>query len=679
MRRFLNVSMDRPDCSNQPISLEAEPAIKPATLGGCVWAHAAVLILIAIAVTYPCLRWGVPNGHSVGTHVYYQHFFDESIAQGDWYPRWITSMNQGLGSGIFFAQYPLPYYVAWGVSKVVPNHWGPYRETRLLGISLALAAILAALSTYAWCATFTDRLTALLAAIIYLSLPYFLTIDLYMRAALGEFWALAFVPLSFFFIERMAAGSARAVPALAVAFALTVVSHLFTAVLLGPVLLLYSVSRVERRWRGRMVGYTLVGLVLAMGLAGVYAVPFWFHSHFFHPENFMLVQGGNASPLSQMFSYNTASFPRGGPGWLHLALAARFIAVAIAVYIGVVWFSSRKKLASLPRLVLALVGISILVRAAFAGYVLSSGEVPGALPLSAELTEQRAEIFVYTFLTFEAALACYWSIRASRSRKLADLLIVLAIASYVMMTSWSQSVWKVFHFLWNIQFPWRLNTLLMAATVGLAALAISDLRRASRRRALIGAIVALGLWGVVAGQSARLGAMIPAFRSEESYPYKDKTVATSGKFRVTTTMDPALPIYAQADPKQALLVKPQDDEKVHVMLVRGSGVGSVTSVQQRSIELEVDCQTDCAFQIGQFYYPAWQVTAGPTDAELHTGYPGGLMELSLSAGEHHVRLEVPHGWSEWLGLAMSACCLLLVSVFAVTGVPSRIVRATYGR
>ena len=67
-----------------------------------------------------------------------------------------------------------------------------------------------------------------------------------------------------------------------------------------------------------------------------------------------------------------------------------------------------------------------------------------------------------------------------------------------MMTSWSLMVWKSVHFLWNIQFPWRLNTFLLAATAGLAALAISGLRTMPLRRGLAGALVALGIWGVVA-------------------------------------------------------------------------------------------------------------------------------------------------------------------------------------
>ena len=290
---------------------------------------------------------------------------------------------------------------------------------------------------------------------------------------------------------------------------------------------------------------------------------------------------------------------------------------------------------------------------------------PAPFPLSPYLIEQRSELFIYTFLTLQAALVAYWSIRGPYRTRLANFLMVVALGSYVMMTSWSQSVWKLFHFLWNIQFPWRLNAFLIIAATGLAALAIADLLKASLRRRLIGAVVAVGLWSVVAGQSARLGNMIPAFRSAESFSFDDQ-------------MDSARAIYMQVDPNQALLVQPPDDEKIHVTPVRGSGAGSVTSVRPRSIEVAVNCETDCAFQIGQFYYPAWKIIAGPANAQLRPGYPGGLMELSLPAGEHHVSLALPHGWSERLGLGLSACCLLLVGVLAITGIPSRFVDTTEG-
>ena len=625
---------------------------------GPAWVHVAVLIVIAMALTYPCIRRGLPLGHSTNTHILYQHYFNEQIAQGDWYPRWIISMNRGLGGGAFVAQYPLPYYVAWGVGKIIPNHWGSHEETRTQGLALAFAAILAGLFAYAWCATFVDRLTAMLAAIIYLTLPYFLTIDLYLRAAIGEFWALSILPLSFYFIERMAAGSRRAVPGLAVTFALVIVSHLFTAVLLAPVLLAYAVWRVARGRRMLAACQVLAAFLLATGLAGVYALPFLAQRRFFHPENFLLTQGANASPLSQMFSFNASTFPNtwGRPGILHLVVAARLIALATAAFIGVVWFRSRRERPQWLHLVAGMVAIAALVRAALAGrHVLPTGEVPGALLLSPYLIEQRADIFLYSFLTFETALVCYWSIRNSRHNRLADFLMVLALASYIMMTSWSLLVWKSVHFLWNIQFPWRLNTFLLAATAGLAALAISGLRTVPLRRGLACALVALGLWGVVA--VARMGNTFSAFRSTESYQFRDD-------------MDSAREIYMQVDPKQALLVKPPDDEKVHVTVQRGLGVAAVSSVLPRSIQIEARCETDCTLQVGQFYYPTWRVRTVPAaKVDLYAGSPGGLMEFSLPAGEYHLVLEVPRALSERLGAWLSLACLLVVMLIAIKGTP----------
>jgi hypothetical protein len=622
--------------------------------------HVLVVIVVAMALTYPCIRRGLPLGHSTITHILYQHYFDEQIAKGDWSPHWIISMNRGLGSAVFYAQYPLPYYVPWAIGKIVPNHWGPFKETRSQGLALALAAILAGLFTYAWCATFTDRLSATLAAILYLTLPYSLTIDIYLRAAIGEFWALSFLPLSFYFIERMAAGSRRAMPGLAVTFALVILSHLFTAVLLAPVLLAYALWRIPRARRLLSIFQVLAAFVLATGLAGVYALPFLAQRRFFHPENFLLTQGANANPLSQMFSFNAHTFPGTSqtPGLLHLVLAARLIALATAAFIGVVLFHSRRNRPQWLRLSVGLVSIAALVRAALAGrHVFPAGEVSGSMTLSPYLMEQRSELFLYSFLTLITALVCYWSIRSLRENKLADFLMVLALGTYLMMTSWSALVWKSVHFLWNIQFPWRLNTFLVAATAGLAALAISGLRASPLRRGLIGALVAIGLWGMVAVQSARLGNTFSAFRSTESFQFLDE-------------MDSAREIYMQVDPRQALLVQPPKDEKVHVALEQGSGVASVTAVQPRSILIDARCQTDCTVQVGQFYYPTWRVQTLPaTKANLHAGSPGGLMELSLPAGEYHLVLEVPHSLPERLGAWLSLVCLLIVTIIAMVGTP----------
>ena len=187
-------------------------------------------------------------------HIEYQHLFNEQIAEGDLYPRWMPGLNLGRGSPIFFVQYPLPYYVAWGLGRIIPNHWGDYTETHTQGLGMVLAAILGALFSYAWCATFADSVSAMMASVVFLTLPYFFSIDLYVRSAVGEVWALALMPLAFYFAERRSAVPRRSLAGLAAVFALVLFSHLFTAVLLAPALLAYAVWRPFIPCRYSLIG-----------------------------------------------------------------------------------------------------------------------------------------------------------------------------------------------------------------------------------------------------------------------------------------------------------------------------------------------------------------------------------------------------------------------------------------
>src|SRR6202167_3789944 len=132
----------------------------------------AVLIVASISVTYPFLIRGLTDGDDRAAHLEYQHFFNEQIAGGELYPRWMPRLNLGRGSPIFFVQYPLPYYVAWGLGRLIPNHWGDYTETRTQGLAVVLAVTLGALFAYAWCGTFVDSLSAMIAALVFITLPY---------------------------------------------------------------------------------------------------------------------------------------------------------------------------------------------------------------------------------------------------------------------------------------------------------------------------------------------------------------------------------------------------------------------------------------------------------------------------------------------------------------------------
>jgi hypothetical protein len=630
------------------------------------WAPIAVLVLASIALTYPFLTQGLTDGDDRGAHLEYQHFFDQQISQGELYPRWMPGLNLGHGSPIFFVQYPTPYYVAWGLERIIPNHWGDFTETRALGLSVVLTLMLGALSAYAWCSAFVDRLSATLAALVFITLPYFFFIDLYHRLAVGEAWALALTPLALCCVERRPKRPNAWMAGLAVAFALVLCSHLFTAVLFFPILLAYAAFRAEPAQRVKALWQTAGALLLGIALAGVYSLPVFVHNRFLHPGGLLAFLGANYSPLSQMFPYDRAMFPQDTPGWHKLGQYSRYLAaamLALVAYSLVAYFPvahaglrSRLKAILSLRALLAVFSFAMLGLTFLSGHLPGVGDVPGALPLKPYLVSQRAHIFMASFLTLELALGCYWLLRRQVFGALADFLLAMALVSYWMMTRWSLIAWQTIHPLWTMQFPWRFNVFLALAATGLAALAIADLGKRSLPKRMLSGVFIIALWGLTAGGIVSAAHVKDAFWGTQPVAYRP------GR-------DAALPVYVQAkDMQEVRNVLRSPETSLEVSVTSGSGKAEVKMINPRLIDLHAACDSICTLQLGQFYYPAWRARLMPSDAAiaLRASSPGGLMEISLPPGESNVAIELPRDWSEMLGPWVSLLSLIAVVVLAVS-------------
>lgn len=102
--------------------------------------------------------------------------------------RWVSDLGYGYGYPIFNFYGPLPYYVgglfyAAGFSGIAATK-----------IMFGLGIILAGVSMYFAASRFLGRAGAIVAGLFYLYAPYH-AVDIYVRAAAGEFWALVFLPL----------------------------------------------------------------------------------------------------------------------------------------------------------------------------------------------------------------------------------------------------------------------------------------------------------------------------------------------------------------------------------------------------------------------------------------------------------------------------------------------------
>jgi len=179
-------------------------------------------------------------------------------------------MNSGLGSPDLFVYGPLPYYAA-ALFRIFGL--GPARE---LGISIWVALCLSGLAAYVWLRDVVAGRTApTVTAVLYMVIPYHLKTDLYTRSALAEFWAFVWMPLILYFMRRLIRErTASALAGLAVSYTFLLATHLFTALLFSPIVLLYA-GFYAQEWDGRFKSLTRVGfgLVLGTGLCAAYLLP----------------------------------------------------------------------------------------------------------------------------------------------------------------------------------------------------------------------------------------------------------------------------------------------------------------------------------------------------------------------------------------------------------------------
>lgn len=232
--------------------------------------HLIILLLYGLVLTWPALSTGYIPSHDQLIHLLWSTNFTEQVWAGEWYPRWLDRMNDGLGSPVFFFYAPLPYYLTAALKPLFsadPEGW------RQVGVAASLAIILSGYSAYLWLSRRNGTSAALVAAIVYMGAPYHLTVDLYDRFAFAELWAFVWMPLVLWGVQDTVAGARKGPLVLAFAYAGLVLTHLPTTLIFSPVALAYAIVLSERVERMRTA--TTVGLAMALGagVAGVYLVP----------------------------------------------------------------------------------------------------------------------------------------------------------------------------------------------------------------------------------------------------------------------------------------------------------------------------------------------------------------------------------------------------------------------
>jgi hypothetical protein len=293
------------------------------------------IVLLSLVAVWPLFGDGllVTGDTSHALRIYEMH---RCLSDGQLPCRWVADLGNGYGYPLFNYYPPLPYYAGDLLHRLGFSY--------LLSANLLAAAALigAGLSMYALTRRLWGDLGGLVSAVAYMYAPY-LALDVYMRGALAELWALAVLPALFWSIyELIDSGRARFVPLTALFGALLLLSHNLIAVIAAPALGLWVAALLALRGR-QAFRPALLGAVAGawgLGLAAFFTLPALFEGDLVQLDT--LSSGAfhysrNFAPVRDLFLLRSAdySFLLGGRegtplqiGWFHWGLAALALPVA---------------------------------------------------------------------------------------------------------------------------------------------------------------------------------------------------------------------------------------------------------------------------------------------------------------------------------------------------------------
>ncbi len=197
----------------------------------------------------------------------------KALLNGQFPVRWISDLGYGYGYPLFNFYGPLPYYIGGSLYALGMDSLTATKAMFLLGI------VLSGITMYLLSSSLFGMPAGIVAALLYVYAPYH-AVEVYVRGAVGEFWALVFLPLLFYGVFHSISRTKHPYAALLGGIGLSgvVLSHTIfgyvSAVFLLVGLLLYCAYLFFQRaltWQ-RIVPFLSV-LVIGLGLSSFFWLP----------------------------------------------------------------------------------------------------------------------------------------------------------------------------------------------------------------------------------------------------------------------------------------------------------------------------------------------------------------------------------------------------------------------
>lgn len=228
--------------------------------------------------------------------------------------RWVADMGYGYGFPLFNFYPPLPYLIGEGIRLL------GFSFVNTVKIVFALSIILSGVSMYLLSKEFFGRIGGVLSAIFYLWAPYH-AVDVYVRGAMNESWAMVWFPLIFLYSYKLVIAKKKNVPRnlilLSLSYSLLLMSHNLMVLIFTPFFAFWVLMHLWRKNAWKKIPQLILSGIFTLGLAAFFTIPALAENQYTQVEG---VLTGYFNYLGHFVTVNQLLFSRfwgyGGSAWM---------------------------------------------------------------------------------------------------------------------------------------------------------------------------------------------------------------------------------------------------------------------------------------------------------------------------------------------------------------------------
>lgn len=300
------------------------------------------VLFVSIGTIFPLFSFGFFPIHD-DTQVARVSQMAKALSDGHIPVRWVKDLGYGYGYPLFNFYAPLPYYLGGLLNTLGMDALSSTKAMMAIGV------VLSGVTMYLFARSFWGELGGIASALLYVY-SYYHAVEIYVRGAVGEFWAYSFLPLLFYGLWKVSQERKWKWTIVAsLGYAGVILSHNLTALMTTPFVviatLLYCYIAFRNKNKKRSsISYNLSSIILGLGVSAFYWIPALFELSF---TNVASQVGGEADfrdhfvCLSQLWQ-SPWGFGGSTPGCidgmsfkagkLHLILAVLSFPILLKVY-----------------------------------------------------------------------------------------------------------------------------------------------------------------------------------------------------------------------------------------------------------------------------------------------------------------------------------------------------------